>query len=78
MKKSIEIVSVTDNEDGSVSIVLDLDLETLKVLANIGLLEVFKSRAMEVINGHSNSTRPADEASGGDGADPLSGDFPSF
>lgn len=54
MKKTIEIVSVRDNDDGSVSIAVDMDIESLKVFASIGLLEVFKSKAMEVINGHTN------------------------
>ena len=78
MKQILEIVSIRDNEDGSVSIALDMDLETLKVFASIGLLEVFKSKVGEVFDGHPDSEGAANSAAGGEGVDPLSGDFPGF
>lgn len=78
MKQILEIVSIRDNEDGSVSIALDMDLETLKIFASIGLLEVFKSKVDEVFDGHSDPEGTADPASGREGVDPLSGDFPGF
>lgn len=78
MKTSFDVVSIVDNFDGTVNVVLDMDLETLKVFASIGLMEVFREKAKEIIDGHSNGEGTADPRSGGESNSSVSGDFPGF
>ena len=73
MKPSFEVVSITDNDDGTANVVLEVDLETLKVFASIGLMEVFRAKAMEANGGHSDAERTADPASGEGGGSDLWG-----
>jgi hypothetical protein len=37
---NFEVTSITDNEDGSANLEIDMDIETLRELAKIGLLKV--------------------------------------
>lgn len=78
MKQIVEIVGIRDNDDGTVSIALDMDIETLKIFASIGLMEVFKSKVEETFSGYFDAKGAANKSAGTDGSDPLSGDFPSF
>jgi len=45
----IEVVSMTDHEDGSATIVFDMDAESLKKFAEIGLLKVLTDHANNVL-----------------------------
>lgn len=78
MKAHFDVVNIVDNDDGTANVTLEMGLETLKVFAAIGLMEVFKEKAREALDGHSDPEGAANSASGGEGANPLSGDFPGF
>ena len=67
MKPSLEIISIIDNDDGSAKVELEMDLETLKAFASIGLMEVFKSKAMEAAGGHLDSEGEGDTSAGAGG-----------
>ena len=64
MSKEFEVVSIVDNDDGTATVVLEMDLDTLKTFASIGLMEVFRAKAMEANGGHSDAEGADDEASG--------------
>ncbi len=64
MKTSFEVVSIVDNDDGTASVVLEVDLETLKVFASIGLMEVFRAKAMEANGGHFDGEGEGDPPTG--------------
>lgn len=78
MKTHFDIVSIVDNDDGTANVMLEMGIETLKVFAAIGLMEVFREKAKEALDGHPDSEGAGNTAAGNEGADPLSGDFPSF
>jgi len=48
----IDIVSVTDNEDGSGTMVVDFDQEALLAFARVGFLKVITDEAERVIKEH--------------------------
>jgi len=73
MNTNFEVVSITDNDDGTAKVVLEMDIETLKVFAAIGLMEVFRKKAMEELDGHSDAEGAADPASGEGGGSDLWG-----
>ncbi len=64
MKTSFEVVSIIDNDDGTANVVLEVDIETLKVFASIGLMEVFRAKAMEANGGHLDSEGESDPPTG--------------
>lgn len=64
MKTNFEVVSIIDNDDGTANVVLEMDLETLKVFASIGLMEVFRAKAMEANGGHFDSEGEGDPPTG--------------
>ena len=78
MNTHFEILDITDNDDGTANVTLEMGIETLKVFAAIGLMEVFKEKAKEALDGHPDSEGAANSAAGREGVDPLSGDFPGF
>lgn len=78
MRTHFEVLSVVDNDDGTANVTLEMGIETLKVFAAIGLMEVFKEKAKEMLDGHPDPEGAADSAAGREGVDPLSGDFPGF
>lgn len=45
----IEVVSMTDHEDGSATVVFDMDAESLKKFAEIGLLKVLTDHANNIL-----------------------------
>jgi hypothetical protein len=45
----ITVESITDHEDGSATVVFDMDNETLKAFAEIGLLKVLTDTAAQTI-----------------------------
>jgi hypothetical protein len=46
----IEVVSFAENEDGSASVVFDMDKEALETFAKIGLLKVLTDEANRVLD----------------------------
>lgn len=46
----IEVVSFTENEDGSALVVFDMDKEALETFAKIGLLKVLTDEAKRVLD----------------------------
>lgn len=46
----LEVLEIKDNDDGSAIITLDMDHETLKTFAGIGIIKALKDSAEEVIN----------------------------
>jgi hypothetical protein len=49
VKSFIEVVSVVENEDGSMSVTFDMDQESMKAFAKIGLLKVLMDHANETL-----------------------------
>lgn len=49
-KPYLEIVSIEDNDDGSATVVFDVDQETLKHFAGIGLLKIIRDSAEMILN----------------------------
>lgn len=66
MNKGFEVVSIIDNDDGTANVLLEMDIETLKIFASIGLMEVFRAKAMEANSGRTN-TKGADDSETGTG-----------
>ena len=52
MKKTtqIEVVSVNENEDGTMSVTFDMDQESVIAFAKVGLLKVLIDAAKDVLN----------------------------
>ena len=50
VKAQIEVVSVVENEDGSMNVTFDMDQESVVAFAKIGLLKVLVDAAKEVLN----------------------------
>lgn len=75
MKNNFEVVSIIDNDDGTANVVLEMDIETLKVFASIGLMEVFRAKAMEANGGYPDSEGADDETSGAGGDCPIRGEL---
>ena len=46
----LEVLDIKDNDDGSATITVDMDQETLKTFAGIGILKVLKDSAEDIIN----------------------------
>jgi hypothetical protein len=51
---NMDITNISDNEDGSVTVTLDIDYESLKAFASIGILKVLSDEANRVIEEHGN------------------------
>ncbi len=51
---NMDITNISDNEDGSVTVTLDIDYESLKAFASIGILKVLTDEANRVIEEHGN------------------------
>lgn len=49
-KPHLEIISIDEHEDGSATIVFDVDKQTLRHFAGIGLLKVIKDSADTILN----------------------------
>jgi hypothetical protein len=54
---SFDVVSITDRDDGSADMVLDMDQETLKVFARVGILKVLTDAAEKTILEHTPKTQ---------------------
>lgn len=67
MKTHFEVVSIVEHDDGTADVTLEMDIEMLKIFASIGLLEVFRSKAMEVMGGHSDAEGDGNENAGAGG-----------
>lgn len=50
VKAQIEVVSVVENEDGSMNVTFDMDQESVVAFAKIGLLKVLVDAAKDVLN----------------------------
>ena len=46
----LEVLDIKDNDDGSAILTVDMDYETLKTFAGIGIIKALKDSAEEVIN----------------------------
>lgn len=64
MKQNFEIIEIVDNDDGTVDVHLEMDLDTLKTFASIGLMEVFRAKAKEANGGHFDSEGESDPPTG--------------
>lgn len=49
MKKQIEVISFEENEDGSATVVVDMDYETLLLFAKKGLLSTLTEAANKIV-----------------------------
>lgn len=79
MTQAIDIVDLIENEDGSVTLRIDMSLEALKVFASIGLLETIRDKAEDVLADGRVDTKGAGDAEAGEGSDPaVHGEFPGF
>jgi hypothetical protein len=54
---NMDITNISDNEDGSVTVTLDIDYESLKTFAKIGILKVLSDEANRVIEEHGQEER---------------------
>lgn len=52
----LDIVEIIDNDDGSCTVTFDMDQETLKIFAGIGINKVLLDSADKVIKENSNIT----------------------
>ena len=50
VKAQIEVISVVENEDGSMNVTFDMDQESVIAFAKIGLLKVLVDAAKDVLN----------------------------
>lgn len=50
----MDVIAISDNDDGSATLTLDIDYETLKAFAKIGILKVLTDEANKVIKEHEN------------------------
>lgn len=79
MKQAIDIVELIENEDGTMTLRIDMSLEALKVFASIGLLETIKDKAEDVLADGRTDTEGAGNAEAGEGSNPpVHGEFPGF
>ena len=46
----LEVLNIEDNDDGSATLTVDMDQETLKKFASIGIIKVLKDNAEDIIN----------------------------
>lgn len=49
MKKQIEVISFEENEDGSATLVVDMDYDTLLLFAKKGLLSTLTEAANKIV-----------------------------
>lgn len=73
MKAHFEVVGIIDNDDGTANVTLEMGIETLKVFAAIGLMEVFKEKAKEALDGHSDGKGTDNPSAGDEGHSDLWG-----
>ena len=45
----LEVLNIEDNDDGSATIIVDMDQETLKKFASIGIIKVLKDSVEDII-----------------------------
>ena len=77
-KAAVEVVSVTDHPDGSCTLVIDMDVEAMKVFAIIGLHQVLIEKAKEVIDGHIDPEGAKDAGTGKGSDTDFHEQFPGF
>lgn len=58
----LEVVDIKDNEDGSETLLVNMDESTIKKLASIGLLKVITDAANDIIDDHKETTEPTVES----------------
>lgn len=75
---SLEVVEITDHDDGSCTIEVDMDFNTMMRFAKIGLMYVLKSKAMEAIDGHTDAEGEAVPNAGTGSDNDLPEEFPGF
>ena len=79
MKQAIDIVELIENEEGTMTLRIDMSLEALKVFASIGLLETIKDKAEDALADGRTDTEGAGNAEAGEGSNPpVHGEFPGF
>lgn len=54
MTMQMDVIAIDDNDDGSATLTIDIDYETLKAFAKIGILKVLTDEANRVIKEHEN------------------------
>lgn len=74
----IDIVDLVENEDGSMTLRVDMTSEALKAFASIGLLNTLVEKAKEVTDGHSDAEGQGDSQAGKGSNPPVHGEFPGF
>lgn len=72
----IDVKKISENADGSVDYLFDLDPETLTILARIGLEKILKEAAEKY--GHLNPEGAGDAEAGEDGDPPVHGEVPGL
>lgn len=53
MPQYIKIIKIVDNDKGSVNIIIDIDAETLKHFACLGIIQIIKEACNETIKKNS-------------------------
>ena len=57
----IEVISITDNDDGTAEMVFDMDMRTMKVFAKYGLVTILREEAERVLKEHGEMKGVEDE-----------------
>lgn len=75
---AIHVTNITDNPDGSATIMFDMGVEAMKVFAAIGLQQVLIENAKEIINGRTDAEGSGDAKAGTEGDTDFHEHFPGF
>lgn len=46
----LEVLNIEDNDDGSATLTVDMDQETLKKFASVGIIKVLKDSVEDIVN----------------------------
>lgn len=74
----INIERMSENSDGSLDIIVNMDQDSLILFAKIGMMKLLEDAAKRVNDGYLDAKGARDERAGEGSVDPLSGDFPGF
>lgn len=77
MSADFDLVELVDNEDGTMTLRVDMSADALKVFAGIGLIKTITEAAEKAIkDGHIDAEGAGDPESGTGGGGPVSRELP--
>jgi hypothetical protein len=78
VKYDIKIGDIIEHADGSATIAFEMNFESMKVFAAIGLLKVLEDNAKDVIDGCADTKGAGDKGEGEAGDRDVREEFPGF